>query len=373
MKAALLERFGGEFRWVDDVEIIEPRINEIRVRIVSCGLSSEENAQRMNLRGMGLPFPIVLGHEGAGIVEAVGPGVTKFREGDKVVMSAPFCGQCPSCAKGHVWACERADELEIGGVDYYGTPGPLSRGGMPVYTYYNQGALAEYTTVHVNSCVRLPDDYDLRLAGPLGSGLRNGAGAVYSVLKPQLNEWVVITGAGIVGFGAMWTAAAMGARTLVVDRNSERLALAEKYGADRVLNSKGMNCEELGWKIAEITGGADCFVECTGQTICYKAGLQALTRDGRCAAAGLIQDLDFKYIATEWQDCKSIQLVRMGNVSGEEMIPILTRLYKRGKFPYDKLIRFYHFEEIEQAMEDLIRGRIVKPVLLWDTKADEEG
>ena len=217
MKACLLDGFHQDFHWEDDIEIIEPRANEIRVKIVSCGLCHTERAEQVNLWGLGLPFPIVLGHEGAGIVESVGPGVSKFKVGDKVAMSTPWCGTCPACASGQPWACEHTDELEIRGVDYFGTPGPLSRNGKPVYTFFNQSALAEYSTIHINNCTKLPDDFDLRIAGPLGCGFRTGAGAVYNVCKPKLNEWVIITGTGAVGFAAMWTAKAMGAKTVMVE------------------------------------------------------------------------------------------------------------------------------------------------------------
>ena len=372
MKACLLDGFHQDFHWEDDIEIAEPRANEIRVKIVSCGLCHTERAEQVNLWGLGLPFPIVLGHEGAGVVESVGPGVTKFKVGDKVAMSTPWCGDCPACASGQPWACEHTDELEIRGVDYYGTPGPLSRNGKPVYTFFNQSALAEYSTIHINNCTKLPDDFDLRIAGPLGCGFRTGAGAVYNVCKPKLNEWVIITGTGAVGFAAMWVAKAMGARTVMVDIVQHRLDTALELGADAVLNSKGMSADEMGEKLLEITGGgAENMAECTGAGICYKGGLKALKWGGRCASVAFINKMEYEYFTTECHDCKNVQFIRMGNVAGDTIIPIMAQLYKRGMFPYDKLIKFYHFTELEQAMEDAHTGAAIKPVLLWDLEGVE--
>ena len=367
MKAAILDGFHQDLHWEDDVEIAEPRANEIRVKIVSSGLCSTDKAEQTNKWGLGLPFPIVLGHEGAGIVESVGPGVTKFKVGDKVSMSTPWCGTCPACSSGMQWACERVDELEIRGVDYYGTPGPLSRNGKPVYTLFNQSSLAEYSTIHINNCTKLPDDFDLRIAGPLGCGLRTGAGAVYNVCRPKLNEWVIITGTGAVGFGAMWIAKAMGARVVMVDILDHRLQMARELGADAVLNSKGMSADEMGERLKEITGGgAQNMVECTGVGLCYKGGMKALKMGGRCASAAFINELNFQYFTTECQDCKNVQFVRMGNVEGDTIIPIMAELHQRGMFPFDKLIKFYPFHELMQAMEDSYTGAVIKPVILWD-------
>ena len=367
MKAAILDGFHQDFHWEDYVEIADPRANEIQVKIVSCGLCHTERAEQVNLWGLGLPFPIVLGHEGAGEVVQVGPGVTKFKVGDKVAMSTPWCGTCAACSSGQQWACEHVDDLEIRGVDYYGTPGPLSRNGKPVYTFFNQSALAEYSTIHINNCTKLPDDFDLRIAGPLGCGFRTGAGSIYNVVKPKLNEWVIITGTGAVGFGALWTAKAMGAKVVMVDILQNRLDIAMELGADAALNSKGMTADEMGEALNDITGGgAQGMAECTGQGICYKGGMKALKMGGRCASVAFINELNFEYFTTECQDCKNVQFIRMGNVEGDTIIPIMAELYKRGMFPFDKLIKFYHFTELEQAMEDAHTGATIKPVLLWD-------
>ena len=123
----------------------------------------------------------------------------------------------------------------------------------------------------------------------------------------------------------------------------------------------------MGEALNDITGGgAQGMAECTGQGICYKGGMKALKMGGRCASVAFINELNFEYFTTECQDCKNVQFIRMGNVEGDTIIPIMAELYKRGMFPFDKLIKFYHFTELEQAMEDAHTAVTIKPVLLWD-------
>ena len=148
---------------------------------------------------------------------------------------------------------------------------------------------------------------------------------------------------------------------------------ALELGADAVLNSRGMSADEMGEKLLEITGGgAENMVECTGAGICYKGGLKAVKWGGRCASVAFINEMEYKYFTTECHDCKNVQFIRMGNVAGDTIIPIMAELYKRGMFPFDKLIKFYKFEDLEQAMEDAHTGATIKPVLLWELPEEEK-
>lgn len=217
MRAAVLERQGTPLEDVikfQEIDIIEPRANEVRVKIVSSGVCHTDMAHSMNEWNMDIGVPMVLGHEGAGIVESVGPGVTKVKPGDHVVISIPSCGHCDMCTSGKEWFCEEVANLHLltEGVDFYDTS-PLSRDGEPIYFLFQQGAFAEYVCTNVNSVTKIDQDFDLKIAGPLGCGIRTGAGAVYNVLKPRPGDWVIITGSGPVGAAALMMARAMGAKT----------------------------------------------------------------------------------------------------------------------------------------------------------------
>lgn len=336
--------------------------------MISCGICHTDEAYRTREWGTPLKLPIVLGHEGAGVVIERGPGVTRFAVGDKVCMTTPYCGECHACSSGKTWYCERAVELEIGGFDYNGKT-PLSFNGKPVHLLFNQSAFQQYTVLNINNCVKMPADFDMRLAGPLGCGLRTGAGTIYSCLKPKVGEWVSIFGTGTVGLAAMWMAKAMGARVVMVDMNQKRLDDVLAYGADAVVNTTGLNDFRLiGDRIIAKTGGkgADYTMEGTGAAICHKAAMYSLKFGGRCAQVANINAIAFNSYSKDCNDGKEITFVKMGNCDGNEIIPVMADMYKRGRFPYDKVLTFYPFEAVNQALADLAAHRVFKPVLLFD-------
>ena len=367
VKAAVLKDFNQDFE-IEELEQAEPEANEVRVKLVSCGICHTENAYRTKLWGTPLKMPIVLGHEGAGVVEAVGPGVTKFKVGDKVCMTTPYCGECDACKNGMTWYCERMVELQIGGFNYYGqTPLPLK--GKPVHMMFNQSALQESTVLNINNCVKLPDDFNLKIAGPLGCGLRTGAGAVYNCLKPRVCEWVAIFGTGAVGHAAMWMAKAMGAKTIVVDINRKRLDEALTKGADYAVCTEGMtDFHEIAEEIRKVADGKGVHhvVEGTGAPICHKAAMLSLRFGGHCAQVSNINAMEFERYTKDCNDGRQITFVRMGNVDGEIIIPLMADMYKRGMFPYDELLTFYKFEDVNQALKDHHEGKVFKPVILFD-------
>lgn len=357
-----------------ELDQAEPGPNEVRVKLVSCGICHTENAYRTKLWGTPLKMPIVLGHEGAGIVTDVGPGVSKFKVGDKVCMTTPYCGECEACKNGRTWYCERTVELQTGGFNYVGKT-PLSLDEKPVHLMFNQSALQTHTVLHVNNCVKMPEFMDLRIAGPLGCGLRTGAGAVYNCLKPRVSEWVAIFGTGAVGHAAMWMAKAMGAKTIVVDLNQARLDAALEMGADYAVNTTGMSdFHEIGDEIIKIADGVGVnhVVEGTGAPICHKAAMYSLRFGGHCAQVSNVNAISFDRYTKDCNDGKEITFVRMGNVDGEIIIPIMADMWKRGMFPYDKLLTFYRFEDVNQAVADHHAGKVFKPVLLFDEKDQEE-
>ena len=231
---------------IQELDIREPLDNEVRVKIISAGICHTDVAHATNEWGVPIPLPIVLGHEGAGVVESVGPGVTKFKPGDNVIVSNPSCGECDACSEGMEWYCEQAANLHIllDGVDFFGTT-PLSRNGEPVSILFQQSSFAEYCVSNQRCITKIPDDFDMRIAGPIGCGMRTGAGTVYNVIKPKYGEWVIVNGAGTVGLSALWMAKAMGARVVITDVNDDRLKLAKETGADAIVDLKHKTAEQI--------------------------------------------------------------------------------------------------------------------------------
>lgn len=367
IRAAVLHDFNEDFK-LEELEQQDPGPNEILVKLVSCGICHTENAYRTKLWGTPLKMPIVLGHEGAGIVEAVGPGVDKFQVGDKVCMTTPKCGVCEACKKGKPWYCERTVELQIGGFNYYGKT-PITKDGKPVHLMFNQSAFRNHAVVHINNCVKMPDDFDMKIAGPLGCGLRTGAGAIYNCLKPGVGDYVVITGSGAVGLAAMWMTMAMGAVPVMVDVNPARLEAAKELGAAYTVCTQGMTDEdEIAEAIKAVNGGRGFYylMEGTGHPMVHRAAMKSLLIGGHCAQVSNINAMQFKSFTKDCNDGKEITFVRMGNVDGDIIIPIMADLYKRGKFPFDKLITFYKFEDVNQAVKDHHDGKVIKPVLLFE-------
>lgn len=179
IRAAVVEK-QGEPCVIQEVDIREPQINEVRVKLAGTGVCHTDIAHALNLWNVPLHLPIVLGHEGAGIVESVGPGVTKVKPGDHVIISNPSCGECPACQSGREWYCEQAanNHLMLDGVDFFGTTTMTRGDGEPVHLLFQQSSFAEYVVSNHRCITKIPDDFDLKVAGPIGCGIRSGAGAV---------------------------------------------------------------------------------------------------------------------------------------------------------------------------------------------------
>ncbi len=352
-----------------EVNMREPLQNEVRIKLVSSGICHTDIAQMSNEWGVDLPQPMVYGHEGAGIVESVGPGVTRFKAGDHVIISNPSCGECDFCKSGQEWLCDRYTDYSIlfDGTDRFGTTAMTNLDGSPVYYLFSQGSFAEYVLTNQRTLTKIPEEMDLKVAGPLGCGLRTGAGAVYGTLKPRASEWLVVCGAGAVGLAAVWMAKAMGANVVVTDIEDSRLKVATDTGADIGINTRGMTPEEAGKAIIDAIGRpADFVAECTGFGPSVKTGLTALKAGGHFAQVGVGGQITFDSWWFAPLDSKTITWIRMGSIANDDILGVLCDLYMKGKFPCDMLNAYYSFDNIQQAVDDACAKKVVKPVLLFD-------
>ncbi|MBC7273462.1 MAG: alcohol dehydrogenase catalytic domain-containing protein, partial [Streptomyces sp.] len=253
---------------VEELELDEPRADEILVRMVATGIC-QTDAHAWHQR-VPVPLPLVLGHEGAGVVERVGPAVTGLEPGDHVVLSFQACGQCDQCLSGHPAYCDQAFAANFSGARLDGTEGVHraedadGEAGEVHGHFFGQSSFATHALTTQRNTVKVDKDVPLELLAPLGCGLQTGAGSVLNSFVVPTGGSLAVFGVGAVGFGALMAARAAGAATIIaVDVNPRRLALAEELGATHTINATGT---DVAAAIRDITGsGVGHVLDTTGR------------------------------------------------------------------------------------------------------------
>jgi len=358
--AAVLPELHADFR-VEEVELEDPRPGEALVRIAACGVCHTDDITRHG----DLPFPPpgVLGHEGAGVVEAVGEGVTNVEAGDHVVIGWPFCGDCRNCLDGQPRYCVQIGPLVAGGKRADGSTALATTGGSPLHShFFGQSAFATHSIVGANALVPVADDLPLELLGPLACGIGTGAGAILNVLRPGLGSSVVVYGTGSVGLAAIMAARCTGATTIIaVDLQESRLKLAQELGATHTID----DCANSVEAVKEICGGlADFSLECTGNIDVCRQAADSVGMRGTCAIIGgapAQAELTFDHLTTLWG--KRVVGILGGEGRALELIPGLIELWRQGRFPFDRLVTPFPLAEINDAFAAAHEGGVLKPVL----------
>ena len=347
---------------IEELELEEPRADEVLVRVVATGVCHTDLIVRD--QWYPVPLPVVLGHEGAGVVERVGEGVTKAQPGDHVVLTFNSCGECASCARGKPAYCLNFFAQNFGGARPDGSTG-ISKGDDAVHShFFGQSSFAGYALAAERSVVRVREDVPLELLGPLGCGIQTGAGGVLNTLHPEAGTSIAVFGAGAVGISAIMAAVVTGCATIIgIDVKDNRLELARELGATHTINGGEADAVE---EIGNITGGgADYTLETTAVPELLSQAVQALAPLGVCgligaAPLGTEASLDMNDILIPG---KTVRGIVEGDSVPDVFIPRLVELYESGHFPFDRLIEFYDLEEINQAAEDSEGGTVIKPVL----------
>ena len=222
---------------IREVEIDEPRADELRVRIVASGVCHTDAIVRN--QWYPVPLPVVLGYEGAGIVEAVGAAVRGFSVGDKAVLGPAFCGECEQCLAGHPMYCVNFYDRNFSVQRPDGSKSFSDSRGAIGSHFFGQSSFAEHTNMVAHGAVKVPDNVPLEILGPLGCGIMTGSGAVLNVLEPKPGSSIAVFGTGAVGMAGMLAAKAAGATTIImVEIVPERLAFAKELDATHTVNSK---------------------------------------------------------------------------------------------------------------------------------------
>jgi aryl-alcohol dehydrogenase len=360
IEAAVVDEKGGPFR-IRPVTVAEPRPDEVLVRIVSTGVCQTDAHSRN--QNYPVPLPVILGHEGAGVVESVGSAVRDLVPGDHVALTFPSCGRCRACRAGAPANCEHGFELSFGAGRLDGS-NAYAESGVHGH-FFGQSSFARYALATERNAIRIPDDMPLTLAGPLGCGMQTGAGAVINSLHMNAGESIAVFGTGAVGLAAVMAAKAVGATTIAaVDVNDSRLRLAEELGATHTINGRTEDTADSLRKIRP--GGFDYVLEITAIPNMLALAVEMLSPMGIAALiggapAGTKAPIDMNSLLNGGRVLRGIA---QGDSVPQIFIPKLVDLYRSGRFPFDRLVRTYDFADINQAFEDTARGEVIKPVLV---------
>ena len=357
-KAAITFGLGQPFE-IHEIKVAPILADEVRIKMVASGVCHTDAVAR-DLADV-FPLPGVLGHEGAGIVEQVGADVSTVNVGDHVVLSFANCNHCDHCLSGHPTVCTEFNPLNFGGV-LKGGHTPYSLNDEPLSIFFGQSSFSQQVVTKAENVVVVDKDVDLALLGPLGCGIQTGAGTVLNRLRPKANEGIVIFGAGAVGLSAIMAAQVIGCYPIIaVDVHSHRLELAQELGATHIINGQKTDTLAEIHRISAV--GVPYAIETTGVAAVVKQSLAALKPLGVVAIVGFTGDVNLNIHTELMAEGKSMIGVIEGDSIPKVFIPQLISLYKQGKFPFDRLVQFYEFEQINQAFEDSASGAVIKPIL----------
>ncbi|MGW0410448.1 Zn-dependent alcohol dehydrogenase [Streptomyces collinus] len=342
---------GTRVEVVDDLAVREPGPGEVRVAVAAAGLCHSD----LSVVDGTIPFPVpvVLGHEGAGVVEAVGAGVTHVVPGDHVALSTlANCGTCPECDRGRPTMCREA----------IGRPGrPFSRGDRPLYQFACNSAFAERTVVRAVQAVRIPADVPLTSAALIGCGVLTGVGAVLNRARVDRGDSVVVIGTGGIGLNVLQGARLAGALTVVaVDANPAKEAVARRFGATEFLTSTEGVRDVL-------PTGADHVFECVGRVELVRRAVDLLDRHGQAVLLGMPPaGAEASFAVSAMFLDKAILGCRYGSSRPQRDIPLYAELYRQGRLLLDELVTAaYPVEDFEKARADAEAGRVARAVLTF--------
>lgn len=347
---------------LETLELAEPRDGEILVRVIATGVCHTDIAMRD--QAFPVPQPIVLGHEGAGVVEMVGRGITKVQVGDHVVMTYNSCGVCESCYEHEPTYCHDFFGRNFSGGRADGTS-PLSKSGLRIHgNFFGQSSFANFALCNERNVVKVSKEASLDQLGPLACGIQTGAGAVINALGVGVGKSIAVFGTGSVGLSAIMAGRIVGATTIIgIDVNAQRLGVAKELGATHTVNANEGDAVKA---IVGITGtGVDYSLDTTANNKVIRQAIESLTLRGECGLVGASNagteiSLDVLHLMTGGRKVRGIV---EGDSAPEVFIPRLIELHRQGRFPYTRLVKFYDMDDINQAIADSESGTTIKPVV----------
>ncbi|TDJ22764.1 MAG: Zn-dependent alcohol dehydrogenase [Gammaproteobacteria bacterium] len=355
MKAALLTALNTDLVIRDDIELVDLGPGEVHVKIVSSGVCHSDVSAQNGTIPSGIPC--VLGHEGAGIIQEVGDGVTDVKVGDHVIVSfVPACSKCNACLRGQSYLCETAPAMMM-------TPHFLVDGN-PVPGFAGCGTFAEAMIVPVAATIKVDDDIPLDIVSLIGCGVTTGVGAAINSAGVTPGSSVVVFGCGGVGISAIQGARIAGAAEIVaVDLVESKLEMAKRFGATHVCTP-----DEFEGIKKEVTAGEgfDYALECIGNPKTIRATYDAARRGGNATIVGvgrMEEMIQFSAFELFYAD-KELKGSMYGGANVRTFMPKLLRLWKTGKLDLESMIsRRMPLEEVNDAFEAMQAGEVIRSVL----------
>ncbi|KAL6247066.1 hypothetical protein RBB50_006374 [Rhinocladiella similis] len=364
--------FKADWRFERVKLLRSPGQHELKVRMVASGIChSDIVAASLPPRPeWGLTFPRIFGHEGAGIVEEVGPEVTVAKVGDPVLLSYSYCGKCDLCKINQQGYCLDFTLVNVSGEKgLFEAPGGQDAPGkfLGQSSFAGISIVNEASVVNVNGLVN--NNEELKLLAPLGCGLMTGSGAVINGAGSKPHDIVLVTGLGAVGLGAIMAAKIAGcAEIIAIDRVGHRLETAKELGATKVLDTTKVGAD-FAEDIRDLVQGRriSIIIETTGAMPVIEAGVKVLGQHGRFIQLGAPSLLSEVKIPLHlfFTENKSFECHFLGNTTGQEWVPVMIKWWREGRFPLEKLVKHFPAMNSAQALHEMENGTAIKPVLVW--------
>ena len=337
------------------LDLEEPRSDEVLIKTFACGVCHTDIWVQENYTNA-----MILGHEASGVVERVGRNVKNLASGDHVITAYNWCGECEACQKERTWECDYFDD-NFDGLRPDGTS-PCSMDGKLVVPLMREGGFSSYMVCHKNSVIKVDTDLDLHTLGPLGCGIMTGAGSVLNYLNPAPGRSMAVFGTGCVGLSAIMASRIARCDPIIaIDRVQSRLELAAELGATHCIDGTKHNIEN---RIKNICGKVDYAFDTSGSSHLLEAMRQVLDFGASACGVGIGGYLILN--EHERLEGKSWETTNTGFSVPYIFIPRLLEYHRAGNFPYEKMLRYYRFDEIDDAFEASRSCSVIKPVVLLD-------
>ena len=360
MKAAVLREIGRPLE-IEDIAINKPKSHEVLIRTVAAGVCHSDLHFVEGLYRY--PMPVVLGHESAGVIEAVGSEVHSVKPGDHVITClSAFCGRCEHCLTGHMSRCQSPETRRQASDEPR-----LAKDGIGVYQFLNLSSFAEQMLIHENACVKIRDDMPLDRAALIGCSVTTGTGAVFHTSNVRPGETVAVIGCGGIGLACINGAAIAGAgRIIAIDMVGSKLNLAKQFGATDVIDAKAGDPVA---QVMELTkGGVHHAFEAVGLKKTAEQAFKMLTRGGTANIIGMIPlGVNIELHGADFLGEKRIQGSAMGSNRFPIDMPRLVDFYLTGKLKLDDMIsRRIRLKDVNEAFDELKRGEIARSVIMFN-------
>ena len=347
---------------LEQLELASPGPGEILVRVATAGICHTDLRAHSGVIAL-TPRPVVLGHEGAGVVEAVGEGVTQVKPGDRIVMSGSSCGHCSRCRDNLPSYCVEGMHRSFAGSRLDGSTA-LSRDGERVHShFFGQSSFATHAIADARGAVRLPDDVPFEIASPLGCGVITGAGAVLRSFGLRAGQSLAVFGAGGVGLSAIMAAKLAGARSIVaIEPLAARRELALQLGATSVVDPAAGDLVPAVRALHK--DGLDFALNTTTQPAIFDAAQRVL---GARGVLGFVSATPQPYAVPLYPllvGGQSLRGIVGGDAAPQQFIPMLLDFWRQGRFPLERLIQTFPFADIAGAFAAVRSGAVIKPVLM---------